>query len=163
MANSTKLYLLAFTLLVSVCVLPSANATEPPADLCSLLTVDMLSKETGQTYDAPEKSVAPRPFPNTVQGTDCTYKKSKGASPSKLLFRVYVDPSPAVAADLFAKLSKYFPGKPVDGMGDKAYIDKNHGIHVLKGKVRFFMEMDDFTSSTEKQLQSLATQIAGKL
>lgn len=163
MVNLKKLYSVAFIFLASICILPLPRATEPPADACSLLTVDMLSKETGQTYNAPEKSVAPRPFPNTVQGTDCTYKKSKGASESKLMFRIYVDPSSAAAADLFAKLSKYFPGTPVNGVGDQAYIDKNHGIHILKGRVRFFLEMDDFTSSTEKQLKDLATQIAAKL
>jgi hypothetical protein len=162
-AHLTKLAFVAFIFVAGVCLLPPTRATEPPADACSLLTVDMLNKETGQTYDAPKKSVAPRPFPNTVEGTDCTYKKSKGGNESKLLFRIYADPSPAAAADLFAKLSKYYPGTPVKGVGDQAYIDKNHGLHVLKGKVRFFLQMGEFNASTEKQLQDLATQIAGKL
>jgi hypothetical protein len=162
-AKLKKLSLVAFILVASVCILPLARATELPADACSLLTADMVSKETGQTYNSPQKSIAPRPFPNTVEGTDCTYKKSKGGNESKLLFRIYADPSPAAAADLFAKLSKYYPGTPVKGVGDQAYIDKNHGIHVLKGNVRFFLQMDEFNSSTEKQLQDLATQIAGKL
>jgi hypothetical protein len=163
MINLKRVYLLGFTLAASICMLPSAKATEPPADVCSLLTLDMLSKETGQTYDAPEKSVAPRPFPNTVEGTDCTYKKSKDARERRVLLRIYVDPSPAAAADLFAKLSKYFPGTPVNGVGDQAYIDKNHGLHVLKGKVRFFLQMGEFNPSTEKQLEDMAAQIAGKL
>jgi hypothetical protein len=162
-AHLKKLPLLAFIFVAGVCLLPRAKATELPADACSLLTTDMLSKATGQTYGSPQKSVAPRPFPNTVEGTDCTYKKSKGANESKLLFRIYADPSPAAAADLFAKLSKYYPGTPVKSVGDQAYIDKNHGIHVLKGNVRFFLQMDEFDSSTEKKLQDLATQIAGKL
>ena len=41
------------------------------------------SKTLGKTYDAPEKSVAPRPYANTAEGTDCNYP-AKG---SKLWFR----------------------------------------------------------------------------
>jgi hypothetical protein len=34
---------------------------------------------------------------------------------------------------------------------------------VLRGKVRFFIAMDDFTPSAEKQLENLASHVAGRL
>lgn len=164
MAYLNKLLLMAATFVVTTGVLPSARATEPPADLCALLPATELSKTLGLAYDPPEKSIAPRPFPNTAEGTDCMYKRSKDARERKLMFRVYVDPSPSAAADLFARLGKFFgPPTTVSGVGDQAYFDKNHGLHVLKGKVRFYIAMDDFTSAIEKQLETVASQVAGRL
>jgi hypothetical protein len=110
----------------------------------------------GTTYAAPEKSVAPRPFANTVQGTDCTYSGSGGS----LLFRIYFDPSPESATELFAKLKMFYsPPTPVPGLGDEAYFDPRHGIHVRKGNVRFFLS----AGKDEKPLTNLATQVAGQL
>jgi hypothetical protein len=164
MAHLNKLSLIAATFIVTTCALRSAWATEPPADLCSLLPAAELSKTLGQTYDAPQRSIAPRPFPNTPEGTDCTYKRSKDPRERKLVFRAYVDPSPSAAADLFARLSKFFgPPTPITGVGDQAYFDKHHGLHVLTGKVRFYIAMDDFTPAIEKQLEDLASQVAGRL
>ena len=163
MAHLNKLSLIAATFVVT-CALHSARATEPPADLCSLLPAAELSKTLGQAYDPPQKSVAPRPFANTAEGTDCKYKKSRDARESTLLFRAYVDPSPSAAADLFDRLGKFYsPQTPVTAVGDRAYFDRNHGLHVLKGKVRFFIEMDDFTPAMGKQLESVASQVAGRL
>src|ERR1700690_1545315 len=111
MAYLRQLSLIAATFLVTICAVHSARASEPPADLCSLLPVAEVSKTLGQTYDAPQKSVAPRPFANTNTGTDCNYLSKNG---SKLWFRAYVDPSPSAAADLFARLSKFYgPPTPV--------------------------------------------------
>ena len=164
MARLNKLSLMAATFVVTTCALHSASATGPPADLCSLLPAAELSKTLGQTYDSPQKSIAPRPFPNTAEGADCIYKRSKDARERKLVFRAYVDPSPSAAADLFARLGKFFgPPTPITGVGDQAYFDKNHGLHVLTGKVRFYIAMDDFTPAIEKQLENLASQVAGRL
>jgi hypothetical protein len=164
MAHWTKLSLIAATFVVTTCSLHSARATEPPADLCSLLPAAELSKTLGQAYDSPQKSIAPRPFPNTAEGTDCAYKRSKDARERKLVFRAYVDPSPSAAADLFARLSKFFgPPTPTTGVGDQAYFDKQHGLHVLRGKVRFYIAIDDFTPAVERQLENLASQVAGRL
>jgi hypothetical protein len=51
------------------------------------------------------------------------------------------------------------------GLGDEAYFDPGHGLHVRKGKVRFFLtlETSNFTPAKEKQLKDLASQIAGRL
>jgi hypothetical protein len=69
MAHLNKLSLIAATFVVTTCALHSAGAAEPPADLCSLLPAAELSKTLGQAYDSPQKSIAPRPFPNTAAGT----------------------------------------------------------------------------------------------
>ena len=144
-------------LLLVACSSELARAAEPPSDLCSLLPSAMVSKTLGQTYGSPKKSVAPRPFPNTNQGTDCTYESGG----HRLLFRAYVDPSPTASADLFAKLRNYFGNgsSTVSGVGDEAYLDKLHGLHVRKGKVRYFLD----GSGTPKQKSDLAVGIAGQL
>jgi hypothetical protein len=162
MAHPRTLLLIAATFVATTCAVNSARATEPPADLCTLLPATEVSKTLGRTFDAPQKSVAPRPFANTVEGTDCNYL-GKG---SKLWFRAYVDPSPSVAADLFAKLSKFYGTQtPVPSLGDEAYFDPQHGLHVRKGKVRFYLNLDplDFTPAVEKQLKDLASRVAGQL
>lgn len=139
--------------------LRATAATALPADLCSLLPAAQVSQVTGQGYDSPTKTVAPRPFPGTVQGTDCHYKQSKGSA--QILFRAYADPSASDATSLFARLSPYYsPQTPVQGLGDQAYLDPKHGLHVLKGSVRFFISMDTFD---EKQIKALATGIVRQL
>ena len=162
MAHSRNLSLIAATFVLTTCAVHSARATEPPDDLCSLLPAAEVSKTLGRAYDSPQKSVAPRPYANTVEGTDCNYL-AKG---SKLWFRAYVDPSPSAAADLFAKLSKFY-GKqtPITGLGDEAYFDEKHGLHVRKGKVRFYINLEpmDFTPAIEKQLKDLSSRVTGRL
>jgi hypothetical protein len=136
MAQLRKLSLIAAAFLVTTSAVRSARATEPPADLCSLLPAAEVSKTLGQAHASPEKSVAPSPYANTATGTDCNYL-AKG---SKLWFRAYVDPSPAAATELFAKLGKFYsPQTPVAGLGDEAYFDPEHALHVRKGKVRFYL------------------------
>lgn len=124
-----------------------------------------VSKTLGQAFDSPQKSVAPRPFANTVEGTDCNYQ-SKGAQ-GTLLFRAYFDPSASAAADLFARLSKFYgTPTPVPGLGDAAYFDQAHGLHVRKGNVRFFITLDSsgpFTPALQKQLQDLGSQVSARL
>jgi hypothetical protein len=162
MPHCWKFALLAAALVVTASAVPSAKGDEPPADLCSLLPAAEASKTLGRTYDAPGKSVAPRPYANTAEGTDCKYK-GKG---SELLFRAYADPSASAAAALFAKLGKFYsPQTPAPGLGDEAYFDPQHGLHVRKGKVRFFLFLDpmDFTPAVEKQLKDLATRVCGQL
>lgn len=135
----------------------TASAAEPPANLCSLLPVAVVNQVLGATYSSPTKTVAPRPFPNTNEGADCTYKSSRHT----LLFRIYIDPSPKAATDLFAKLKFYFGSgsTPVTNLGDEAYIDANHGLHVRKGKARYFIDGE----ATDKQRETIATGIAGQL
>lgn len=159
MAHRMKALLLAAVLLGSAWGAAVAAANNPPADLCSLLPAAQVSKMTGQSYGTPQKNVAPRPFANTVEGADCTYKQSKGSA--VILFRAYADPSPSEAAALFARLGMFYsPQTPVPGLGDKAYLDSKHGLHVLKGRVRFFISMDNFD---EKQAKALAAYVVRQL
>lgn len=161
MACLRKLSLIAATFVATTCAVHSARASEPPADLCALLPAAEVSKTLGKTFDAPQKSVAPRPFRNTATGTDCNYLSKDGG---KLWFRAYVDPSPSAAADLFARLRNFFgAGTPVKGLGDEAYSDDQHALHVRKGKVRFYLNLSPMETAKEKQLRDLASQVAGRL
>jgi hypothetical protein len=142
---------------------PRAWATNAPADPCSLLTAAQLSTATGDKYGAPEKSVAPRPFANTVQGTDCQYQTADGRG--QVLFRVYFDTSTAQATDLHARLKMFFgQGSTSANVGDEAYVDKQHAIHVRKGNVRYFISIPHGdTLSGQKQILALAALVAGEL
>jgi hypothetical protein len=150
--------LFAATFLATTWAVPLARATDAPADACSLLTAGDVSKTIGQAYGAPQKSVAPRPYANTVEGTDCRYESNGNGK--ELWFRVYFDPSPSATTELFAKLKAFYsPPTPVSGIGDEAYIDPRHGLHVRKGNVRFFLDLGE----SEKQIKDLASLVAGRL
>jgi hypothetical protein len=141
----------------------AARATDSPTDPCSLLTAAQVSSTLGDKYGAPDKSVAPRPFPNTVQGTDCQYKTASGQD--HVLFRVYFDASAAQATDLHTRLKAFF-GKDSTpaNVGDEAYVDKGDAIHVRKGNVRYFLTISHGdTPSGRKQILALAALVAGEL
>jgi hypothetical protein len=163
MSHSNERFLAVAVFLLAACAVQVARATEAPADVCSLLPAADVSKTLGKTYGSPDKKVAPRPFRNTVEGTDCTYH----AAQSMLLFRAYFDPSPSAATELFAKLSRYYgTPTPIAGVADEAYFDKDHGAHVRKGNVRFFINLSPigtFTPAIEKELTDLAALVSGRL
>ena len=140
-----------------------AWATGTPTDPCSLLTAAQVSSALGDKYGAPEKSVAPRPFANTVQGMDCQYKTASGQD--QVLFRVYFDTSAAQATDLHTRLKMFFGKDSTPAtVGDEAYVDKNDAIHVRKGNVRYFLTISHGdTPSGRKQILTLAALVAGEL
>jgi hypothetical protein len=157
-----KLSFLAAIFVVTACAARPAKANEPPADLCALLPAADVSKTLGANYGDPEKSVAPKPYANSGPGADCRYH-AKG---STLWFRAYADPSADAAKNLFAKLGIFYsPKTPVAGLGDEAYFDRDHALHVLKGKVRFYFNLDpiNFNATTEKQMKDLASPVIGRL
>lgn len=158
-----KVSLTAAALLLSACLAqPAKAANEPPADLCALLPAADVGKILGRSFDPPEKSVAPRPYANTAQGTDCHYSAKSG----KLWFRAYVDPSPAAATELFDKLGMFYqPQTPVPGLGDQAYFDREHALHVRKGKVRFYLNLSGttFSPAVERQIKELAEKVISQL
>jgi hypothetical protein len=47
----------------------------------------------------------------------------------------------------------------VSGVGDEAYLDKEKGLHVRKGKVRYFLD----GAGSPKQKNDLAVGIAAQL
>ena len=49
---------------------------------------------------------------------------------------------PAVAKDNFNKLTTFFgPSTPLPGIGDAAYRDSGYAVHVVKGNVRYYINM----------------------
>jgi hypothetical protein len=140
-----------------------AWATDSPPDPCSLLTAAQVSSTLGDKYGPPGKSVAPRPFANTVQGTDCQYQMASGQG--QVLLRVYFDASAAQATDLHARLKMFLgQGSTPANVGDEAYVDKNAAIHVRKGNVRYFITISHGdTPSGRQQVLALATLVAGEL
>jgi hypothetical protein len=141
-------------------------AKDPPSDACVLLPAAQLAKVLEQPFGPPTKSTAPAARFDGITGTDCNYQTAKGV-PRKLLFRIYVDPTPAVAKDTFIKLSAFYgPNKAVAGNWDIAYLDAQHAIHVQKGKMRYALVLSPMgtdTAQAEKQLKDLATWVAGQL
>ena len=163
MARFGKALLFAAVLVGAAAMVPRVRAATAPADPCSLLTAAEVSKSVGQTFGAPEKSVAPRPYANTVQGTDCQYKTA--SAQNQVLFRVYFDVSATQSTDLQTRL-KTFYGKDSTAatVGDEAYFDKNAAIHVRKGNVRYFLTISHGdTPSGRKQILALAALVAGEL
>ena len=142
------------------------QAKDPPSDACVMLPAAQVAKVLEQPFGSPTKAIAPAAFPGSPTGTDCTYDTGKGLS-RKLLFRIYVESSPAAAKETFNKLSPYYgPNTAVTGNWDTAYLDASHAIHVQKGKVRYYLNLDPIgtdTAKTEKQLKDLATWVAGQL
>ena len=155
--------LLTFSLLSSPLAI---RAKDPPSEACALLPAAQLAKVLEQSFGSPTKSTAPAASFDGITGADCNYQNGTGI-PRKLLFRIYVDPTPAVAKDTFTKLSAYYgPNKAVAGNWDIAYLDAQHAIHVQKGKMRYYLNLNPLgtdTAKAEKQLKDLASWVAGQL
>jgi len=142
-----------------------AGAKDLPSDICSLLAPQQLQKTLGQPFGAAQKATAPPPYMGLNSGTNCQYTGQKYSSQG-VTFIVYVDHSPAEARQTFEKLSAWYPAisKPT-GIGDSAYIDKSHAIHVLKGSVRYFIDVGSSASDAvrDKQVQDLAASVAAQI
>ena len=142
------------------------HAKGPPSDACVMLPADQLAKVLEQPFGPATKTVAPSAFSGSPTGTDCTFRTEKGLQ-RQLLFRIYVESSPAAAKETFNKLSAYYgPNTVVTGNWDNAYLDAVHAIHVQKGNVRYYLNLNPIgpdAAKTEKQVKDLATLIAGQL
>ena len=142
------------------------QAKDPPSDSCVMLPAAQLARVLEQPFGSPTKAIAPAAFLGSPTGTDCTYDAGKGLLRT-LLFRIYVESSPAAAKETFNKLSAYYgPNTAVTGNWDTAYLDAGHAIHVQKGKVRYYLNLDPIgtdTAKAERQLKDLATWVAGQL
>ena len=142
-----------------------AAAKDLPSDICSLLSPQQLQKTLGQTFGAPQKATAPSPYMGLNSGTNCRYAGQKSSSQG-VTFIIYIDHSTAEAKQTFEKLSAWYPAisKP-SGVGDSAYIDKSHAIHVLKGSVRYFIDVGSSASDAlrDKLVQDLATSVAAQI
>jgi hypothetical protein len=142
-----------------------AAAKDLPSDICALLAPQQLQKTLGQPFGAAQKATAPPAYSGLNSGMNCQYTGQKGGS-QEVIFIVYVDRSPAEAKQTFEKLSAWYPAisKP-SGIGDSAYIDSSHALHVLKGTVRYYINVGPHASDTalDKQLQDLAASVAAQI
>ena len=142
------------------------HAKDIPSDACALLPAAQLAKVLEQSFGPPAKSTAPAAYANSPTGTDCTYQTGSGHHRT-ILFRIYVESSPAAAKETFNKLSIFYgPNKAVAGKWDSAYLDSRHAIHVQKGNVRYYLNLNPIGSDTakaDKQLTDLASSVAGQL
>jgi hypothetical protein len=135
-----------------------ANAA-PQGPGCSLLTPAQIQKVVGQPFSAPIVTAALPAFAKQAWGSNCRYS-SQGGGHVVVGLIVYMDGSPAEAKQTFDKLSLWYPAKSKPAIGDSAYIDSHGAIHVLKGKVRYFISLDP---QNEKQLKDLAASIAARI
>jgi hypothetical protein len=128
-------------------------------DPCSWLTSADFTKTLGHSVAATGHSAAPPAYRGQNPGTKCEY----GAGAVELI--AYVDHSPTEAKTTFAKLSFFYPATShPSGIGDEAYIDNQHAIHVLKGSTRFYIQVSSSDKVTvEKQVQDLAKAVAAKI
>jgi hypothetical protein len=138
----------------------AAGARDVPSDPCSLITPQQLQKTFGQPFGAPTRGTFPPPYKGMSEGAKCDYEQKDGHQGVTFIF--YVDRSPAEAKQNFDKLSMWFPpkSKPT-GIGDSAYIDSGHAIHVLKGKVRYFISIA--SNPSDKQTIDLAKSVAAQI
>ncbi len=143
----------------------AAAAKDLPSDVCSLISSQQLQKTLGEPFGFPAKNTAPPAYSGQAPGTNCRYADQKSGR-HEVVFIIYVDRSPAEAKQTFDKLSAWYPAtsKP-SGIGDSAYIDKNHSIHVLKGRVRYFINVGSVGSdaAVEKDARDLATSVAAQI
>ncbi len=139
----------------------AASAKELPTDRCALLPTSELRKVLGGSFAAPASSVAPPAFAGLPPGTHCDYSGASGGGDVVLI--VYVDPTAATAKDTFQKLMPYYSvTSSPPHLGDIAYIDRDNAIHVLDGKVRFYISVTP-TPTGSKPLVDLATFVAKEL
>lgn len=135
-----------------------------PSDVCSLLTADQLKKTLGLAFGAAKKSVFPAVYMGQSDGTQCTY--DAGSTGVRFIF--YSDHSAAEAKQTFSSLIGFFPAKSKPtGIGDDAYLDSDHALHVLKGNYRFFISVSGPSTlsdaTAEKDEEDLAKTVASQL
>lgn len=172
MRSKFKFLLLVAALLVVAMGNARMACAAPPTADCSLLTPSMLQKVLGEPFGAPSETKAPPAYAKQSWGRDCEYRAQKGGRVQAVTFIVYEDASPAEAKQTFHKLQAWYSltssrtsGQALPtsktAVGDEAYLDaKGDAIHVLKGRVRFYVSLD---RGNEKQVTDLAAAIAARM
>jgi hypothetical protein len=159
MNSKLKLALMMTALLVFAAASTRTAYAAPQTPGCSMLTPAQIQKVLGQPFGAPTVGAWPPAYGQAPWGSQCRYSSQKGPH-LDVNFIVYVEASPAVAKQTFDKLTMWFPPKSKPAIGDSAYIDSQGAIHVLKGKVRFYISLDP---QNDKQMKDLAASIAGRI
>jgi hypothetical protein len=142
------------------------SARALPPDACSLLTPSQLQQVLGQPFELSDRSLAPPAAPGQPPGRECDYTTHLGAS-RKVVFIAFVDASADQAREMYDKLTLWLTHKAqLSGIGDAAYVDDNHAIHVLKGTVRYYLNIVPFGEATlarQEQLCDLARLVAAQI
>ncbi|HEV2306073.1 MAG TPA: hypothetical protein VGR93_11180 [Candidatus Acidoferrales bacterium] len=159
MNSKLKLIVITAGFFVIVAARSRSAYGAPQVGGCSMLTPAQIQKVIGQSFGAPTETKAPPAFAKQSWGSNCRYVSQTG-SHSTLTFIVYVDGSAAEAKQTFDKLAPWYTPKSKPAIGDSAYIDKGGAIHVLKGKVRYFIFLD---RGNEKQVKDLAASVAARI
>lgn len=157
MSSKLRLALIAATFLIFSVGSARVAQAAPQGPGCSMLTPAQIQKVLGQPFSQPTVGTWPPAYGQAPWGSQCRYSSQKGPRLT-VTFIVYVEASPAVAKQTFEKLMMWFPPKSKPAIGDSAYVDSGGNIHVLKGKVRFFISLEP---KNEKQMKDLATSVAG--
>lgn len=158
MNSKFKLMLIVVALLAGALASAQRLCAAPPAAGCSLLTPAQIQRVLGQPFGAPAESKALPAYAKQSWGSNCEYRSQKGNA--TVTFIVYEDASPSEAKQTFEKLALWYQPKSKPAVGDEAYIDAHHAIHVVRGKVRFYVSL---SSDNEKQATDLAAMIAKTL
>lgn len=158
---SSKLRILLIALAFFVMHLGSSHCiyAAPQASGCSMLTPAQIQNVLGHPFGSPTETKAPPAYAKQSWGSNCRYSAQNGAHMT-VTFIVYVDSSPTEAKQTFDKLSVWYTPKSRPIVGDSAYMDAHGAIHVLKGKVRYFLYIDP---ESEKHVKDLAASIAGRI
>lgn len=139
-----------------LCLVASGAAyTAQQGPGCSLLTPAQIQKVLGQPFGAPVVSPWMPAFSGQPWGSQCVYTSQK--THVVVHFIVYVDPSAAEARQTFDRLVPFFTAQSKPAIGDEAYIDTKGAIHVVKGKVRYYITLEP---KNEQQMKDLATSVA---
>lgn len=144
--------------LIALVVCASVAHAQP--DPCSWITPAQLTTELGGIQFRPAtRTVATPAFSGQNAGTQCDFRGNGGTD---VELTVYVDHSPSEAKSIFDQMKTYFPAASTpSGIGDDAYFDKSHGLHVLKGKTRFFLKVAMGGSGNGAQEEMHARNVAG--
>lgn len=152
-------WLLRMVLCLTALAAPSLAFAAPPTDGCSMLTPAQIEKVLGQPFGVPTETKAPPAYGGQPWGSHCEYSSQK-TTRAHVIFIAYVDASDSDAKQTFEKLSAWYSPNSKVLVGDEAYLDRQHAIHVLKGKVRYYVSI---SPDNEKQTIGLATAIAGRI
>ena len=132
-----------------VALVACAGTARAQSDPCTWVTPAQLTKEFGgKPFQAPQKKTAIPVYHGQNPGTRCDF-----AGSASVQLTVYVDRSPAEAKQTFDGLMGMFfkvESQP-SGLGDEAYFDTHHGLHVLKGKTRFFVDVGMSNNAAAEQ------------
>jgi hypothetical protein len=126
----------------------------PPSSGCALLTPAQIQKVLEQPFDAPKETPLLPPY-GTQWGSHCTYRSQRGGG-IVVDFFVHVTASAAEAKQWFDMGAAAAKPKSKPAIGDSAYIDGGE-IHVLKGKVLYWISI---APANEKQEKDLAASVA---